>query len=83
MKTTEGSKHDSNETKIFALIEKLVGKRWAENWSMIDIRCMIREALQRERCSTCKGTGYQTIIGHEPSQGACEDCNGLGLKLPE
>ncbi len=72
----------AGEREARELIEKLVGKSWFEAWDLNDIRQLIRAALQHPRCTTCDGTGYQSLIGAPGCKGGCEACNGMGIAVP-
>lgn len=66
---------------LLKLIRRSIGKSWFEVWHLHDVCYLIRAVRLIEPCGTCKGTGYQGIIGAPGCQGGCEDCAGTGCDL--
>ncbi len=68
--------------RLLKLIACLAGKTWFDAWELHDVCYLIRAAHHHSLCKTCKGSGYQGLIGYPGCQGGCHDCAGTGLALP-
>jgi hypothetical protein len=71
-------------SRFLKLIESMTGKSYFEAWALHDVVYLIRAAHHPNRplCETCKGSGYQNLIGAPGCLGGCRDCAGTGLALP-